>query len=110
MPSFLSTVIFPGLSCTLLPKGSVLSWAWAQAEGRASQGGPLPFQREGGRRMVISDIGSLGCWVVCAPLILPTRPSGSWGLWLCCLLQTPGRPSPAQACGLCVTLRKSLLL
>lgn len=48
MPSFRSTVVFPGLPCTL-PKGSVLSWAWAQAEGKAREGGPLPFQREEAR-------------------------------------------------------------
>lgn len=73
MPSFLSTVIFPGLPCTL-PKGSVLSWAWAQAEGRAREG---LFPSRGRRHMVISDIGSLGCWVVCATQVLRTRLTGS---------------------------------
>ena len=43
-------------------KGSVLSWAWAQAEGRAREG-PLPFRRGGGAT-VISETGrpeALGC-------------------------------------------------
>lgn len=43
------------------PGGSVLSWAWAQAEGRAR--GPLPSGGEGGAT-VISEIGrpeALGC-------------------------------------------------
>ena len=43
-------------------KGSVLSWAWAQAEGRAGEG-PLPFRRGGGAT-VISETGrpeALGC-------------------------------------------------
>ena len=43
-------------------EGSVLSWAWAQAEGRAREG-PLPFRRGGGAT-VISETGrpeALGC-------------------------------------------------
>ena len=43
-------------------KGSVPSWAWAQAEGRAREG-PLPF-RQGGGAMAISETGrheALGC-------------------------------------------------
>lgn len=75
MPSFLSTVVFPGLPRTL-PKGSVLSWAWAQAEGRAREG---CFPSRGRRRMVISDTGRLGCWAVYAVRVLLAKPSDSWG-------------------------------
>lgn len=77
--SFLSSVVFPGLRCTL-PKGSVLSWVWAQAEGRAREG---LFPSRGRRHMVISDIGRPGCWAVFATQVLLARPSDSWGPWLC---------------------------
>lgn len=43
-------------------KGSMPSWAWAQAEGRAREG-PLPF-RHGGGAIVVSEPGrhgALGC-------------------------------------------------
>lgn len=67
-----------------------------------SQGGPLPFQGEGGT--VISDIGSLGCWAVCATQVLPTRLSGSSGALAMLTPPNPrdkARPSPALARCVC---------
>lgn len=48
-------------------KGSVLSWAWAQAEGRAREG-PLPF-RQGGGAWSFPTLAGTGCWAVCPTLV-----------------------------------------
>lgn len=97
MPSFLSTVIFPGLSCTLTAKGVCAELGLGPGRGQ-SQPGRASSLPEGGRHMVISDIGSLGCWVVCATLVLPTRPSGFWGALA--MLTSPNpretQPSPGM--------------
>lgn len=80
--------------------GSVPSWAWAQAEGRAGEG-PLPF-RQGGGAVVVPEPGGRGP-LGCSPLTYlllakawdplsepwPYRP----------LRQIPGaRPSSAHTC------------
>lgn len=65
---------FSWLPCTL-PKGSVLSWVWAQATGRAREG---LFPSRGRRCMVISDIGRPGCWAVYAAQVLLAKPSDFW--------------------------------
>lgn len=79
MPSFLSTVIFPGLPCTL-PKGSVLSWASAQAEGRAREG---LFPSRGREAQSFPTLAAWGAGLSVPHRSCPQGFQAPQGLWLC---------------------------